>query len=164
MGVLLVVGGRLGDKFGQRKLFLIGIGGSSLASAAARLSLDSGLLIWRPASRSCQAEGAGAGVPESSSATTMAMLEARAGIGSITWASLVLAPRLTRPRNQVAAERHDGEAAWHERVREQGEAVIRALGREHRIVAARMGSDLAGKGHGGDRERADGAEPGSLPA
>ncbi len=27
MGVLLVVGGRLGDKFGQRRLFLIGMSG-----------------------------------------------------------------------------------------------------------------------------------------
>jgi MFS family permease len=31
MGVLLVVGGRLGDKFGQRRLFLIGISGFTLA-------------------------------------------------------------------------------------------------------------------------------------
>jgi len=27
MGVLLLIGGRLGDKFGQRKLFLVGMGG-----------------------------------------------------------------------------------------------------------------------------------------
>src|ERR1700748_552831 len=36
MGVLLVVGGRLGDKFGQRRLFLIGVGGFTLASGGAR--------------------------------------------------------------------------------------------------------------------------------
>lgn len=35
MGVLLVVGGRLGDKYGQRRLFLIGISGFTLASAVA---------------------------------------------------------------------------------------------------------------------------------
>lgn len=45
MGVLLVVGGRLGDKFGQRKLFLIGMTGFTLASAVAGLSPDSALLI-----------------------------------------------------------------------------------------------------------------------
>jgi len=45
MGVLLVVGGRLGDKFGQRRLFLIGITGFTLASAAAGLSPDPALLI-----------------------------------------------------------------------------------------------------------------------
>jgi EmrB/QacA subfamily drug resistance transporter len=45
MGVLLVVGGRLGDKFGQRRLFLIGIGGFTLASAVAGLSPDPTLLI-----------------------------------------------------------------------------------------------------------------------
>jgi EmrB/QacA subfamily drug resistance transporter len=45
MGVLLVVGGRLGDKFGQRRLFLTGIGGFTLASAAAGFSPDPALLI-----------------------------------------------------------------------------------------------------------------------
>jgi EmrB/QacA subfamily drug resistance transporter len=45
MGVLLVVGGRLGDKFGQRRLFLIGIGGFTLASAVAGLSPDPTLLV-----------------------------------------------------------------------------------------------------------------------
>jgi EmrB/QacA subfamily drug resistance transporter len=45
MGVLLVVGGRLGDKFGQRKLFLIGVAGFTLASALAGFSPDPALLI-----------------------------------------------------------------------------------------------------------------------
>jgi EmrB/QacA subfamily drug resistance transporter len=45
MGVLLVVGGRLGDKFGQRRLFLIGMGGFTVASAVAGLSPDPAVLI-----------------------------------------------------------------------------------------------------------------------
>ena len=45
MGVLLAVGGRLGDKFGQRRLFLIGMGGFTLASAVAGFSPDPALLI-----------------------------------------------------------------------------------------------------------------------
>ncbi|MFI5735915.1 MFS transporter [Kribbella sp. NPDC051587] len=45
MGVLLVVGGRLGDKFGQRRLFLVGLSGFTLASAIAGLSPDPTLLI-----------------------------------------------------------------------------------------------------------------------
>jgi EmrB/QacA subfamily drug resistance transporter len=45
MGVLLVVGGRLGDKFGQRRLFLIGMGGFTLASAVAGFAPDPALLI-----------------------------------------------------------------------------------------------------------------------
>ncbi|MBO1337835.1 MFS transporter [Streptomyces sp. VRA16 Mangrove soil] len=45
MGVLLVVGGRLGDKFGQRRLFLIGMTGFTLASAVCGLSPDPALLI-----------------------------------------------------------------------------------------------------------------------
>ncbi|SFE43908.1 drug resistance transporter, EmrB/QacA subfamily [Actinacidiphila alni] len=45
MGVLLVVGGRLGDKFGQRRMFLIGMGGFTLASAVAGFSPDPALLI-----------------------------------------------------------------------------------------------------------------------
>jgi len=45
MGVLMLVGGRLGDKFGQRKLFLLGMGGFTLASAVAGFSPDPVLLI-----------------------------------------------------------------------------------------------------------------------
>jgi EmrB/QacA subfamily drug resistance transporter len=45
MGVLLVIGGRLGDKFGQRRLFLIGMGGFTVASAIAGFSPDPTLLI-----------------------------------------------------------------------------------------------------------------------
>jgi EmrB/QacA subfamily drug resistance transporter len=45
MGVLLVVGGRLGDKFGQRRLFLIGMGGFTVASAVAGFSPAPALLI-----------------------------------------------------------------------------------------------------------------------
>lgn len=45
MGVLLVLGGRLGDKFGQRRLFLIGMGGFTLASAVAGFAADPTVLI-----------------------------------------------------------------------------------------------------------------------
>jgi EmrB/QacA subfamily drug resistance transporter len=45
MGVLLLVGGRLGDKFGQRRLFLIGLSGFTLASAVAGFSPDPAPLI-----------------------------------------------------------------------------------------------------------------------
>ncbi|MFG2566256.1 MFS transporter [Streptomyces sp. NPDC048567] len=45
MGVLLLIGGRLGDKFGQRRLFLIGIGGFTLASALAGFAPDPVLII-----------------------------------------------------------------------------------------------------------------------
>lgn len=45
MGVLLLVGGRLGDKFGQRRLFLLGIGGFTLASALAGFAPDPVLII-----------------------------------------------------------------------------------------------------------------------
>ncbi|MFF1823449.1 MFS transporter [Kribbella sp. NPDC058245] len=40
LGVLLVVGGRLGDRFGRRRLFLIGITGFTLASVACGLAFD----------------------------------------------------------------------------------------------------------------------------
>jgi len=45
MGVFLVVGGRLGDKYGQRKLFLIGIAGFTTASLACGLAVNSTMLI-----------------------------------------------------------------------------------------------------------------------
>jgi MFS family permease len=45
MGVLLMVGGRLGDKYGQRRLFLIEMAGFTVASAVAGLAPDPALLI-----------------------------------------------------------------------------------------------------------------------
>ena len=51
LGVLLVVGGRLGDRYGQRRLFLIGIAGFTLASVACGLSVSPAMLI---SARLCQ--------------------------------------------------------------------------------------------------------------
>lgn len=45
LGVLLVVGGRLGDRFGKRRMFLIGIAGFTLASLACGLAVDPVMLI-----------------------------------------------------------------------------------------------------------------------
>ena len=52
LGTLLVVGGRLGDKFGQRRIFLIGMTGFTLASAAAGLAPLAASVSWKRASRS----------------------------------------------------------------------------------------------------------------
>lgn len=45
LGVLLVVGGRLGDKFGRRRMFLIGLIGFTVASAACGLALGPEMFI-----------------------------------------------------------------------------------------------------------------------
>jgi EmrB/QacA subfamily drug resistance transporter len=44
-GVLLIVGGRLGDMFGRRRVFIVGIVGFTLASAACALALSPDMLI-----------------------------------------------------------------------------------------------------------------------
>ncbi len=45
LGVLLLVGGRLGDRYGARRIFLIGICGFTLASLGCGLSLNPTMLI-----------------------------------------------------------------------------------------------------------------------
>jgi EmrB/QacA subfamily drug resistance transporter len=45
LGSLLVLGGRIGDRFGQRRTFLIGMAGFVLASAVAGVSVDPVMLL-----------------------------------------------------------------------------------------------------------------------
>jgi EmrB/QacA subfamily drug resistance transporter len=45
MGVFLIIGGRLGDKYGQRKLFLIGITGFTVSSLSCGLSMNPTMII-----------------------------------------------------------------------------------------------------------------------
>jgi EmrB/QacA subfamily drug resistance transporter len=45
MGVLLVVGGRLGDRYGKKRIFLVGIAGFTVASLLCGLAADPALLI-----------------------------------------------------------------------------------------------------------------------
>jgi len=45
LGVLLVLGGRLGDKYGQRRIFLSGIAGFTLASALCAFAVSPAMLI-----------------------------------------------------------------------------------------------------------------------
>jgi EmrB/QacA subfamily drug resistance transporter len=45
MGVLLVLGGRLGDRYGKRRMFLIGIAGFTLASLGCGLAAGPAMLI-----------------------------------------------------------------------------------------------------------------------
>ncbi|MEU3458438.1 MFS transporter [Streptomyces sp. NPDC006733] len=45
LGVLLVVGGRLGDKFGRRRVFLVGLTGFTVASIACGLSFSPASII-----------------------------------------------------------------------------------------------------------------------
>lgn len=44
-GVLLIIGGRLGDRYGRRRLFVIGMAGFTLASACCGLAPGTGYLI-----------------------------------------------------------------------------------------------------------------------
>jgi EmrB/QacA subfamily drug resistance transporter len=45
MGVFLIIGGRLGDKYGQRRLFLLGIAGFTLSSLSCGLSVTPIMII-----------------------------------------------------------------------------------------------------------------------
>ncbi len=94
LGVLLIVGGRLGDRYGKRRMFLIGISGFTLASLACGLAQDPGILI---AARLVQGGFGAVLIPQGIGILTAAFSReqiprAFAAFGSVLGASAVLGP------------------------------------------------------------------------
>jgi EmrB/QacA subfamily drug resistance transporter len=53
--LLLVTGGRMGDVFGYKKIFMIGVGGFTLASLLSGVSTGTGMLVWARLLQGCMA-------------------------------------------------------------------------------------------------------------
>ena len=83
--VLLVTGGRLGDIFGRRRVFLLGVVLFALASATIGLAPSEG---WLVASRAVQGVGAALMMPGSLSILTNAFPPAERGKAIGTWAGI----------------------------------------------------------------------------
>jgi EmrB/QacA subfamily drug resistance transporter len=82
LSALLLVGGSLGDRFGRRKVFLIGIAGFAAASAACGLAGNTAELI---AARAVQGVAAALMVPGSLAILSAAFDEKRRGKAIGTW-------------------------------------------------------------------------------
>lgn len=94
LGVFLVVGGRLGDRFGQRRLFLIGMAGFTAASLACGLSVSPAMLI---VARLIQGAFGALLIPQGIGLLTAAfsreqLPRAFAAFGSVLGASAILGP------------------------------------------------------------------------
>ena len=85
LAVLLVVGGRLGDIFGRRRIFLIGVALFSLSSAAIGLAPDDTALI---VGRAIQGIGAAMMMPATLSIVTNAFPPHERGKALGTWAGV----------------------------------------------------------------------------
>ncbi len=83
--VLLVTGGRLGDIFGRRRMFLFGVVVFALSSAAIGLAPDQGLLV---AGRAVQGAGAAFMMPATLSIITNAFPPEERGKAIGTWAGV----------------------------------------------------------------------------
>ena len=83
--VFLVTGGRLGDIFGRRRLFLIGVAVFSLSSAAIGAAPDDALLV---AGRAVQGVGAALMMPATLSIVTNAFPPEERGRAIGTWAGV----------------------------------------------------------------------------
>ena len=82
LSALLLVGGSLGDRFGRRRVFLVGVGGFALASAACGLAPSPGALI---AARAVQGIAAALMVPGSLALLSASFDEKRRGRAIGTW-------------------------------------------------------------------------------
>jgi EmrB/QacA subfamily drug resistance transporter len=85
LAVLLVTGGRLGDIFGRRKIFLIGVFIFGVASAIIGLSPNGGILV---AFRAVQGVGAAFMMPATLSIITQAFPPEQRGMAIGTWAGV----------------------------------------------------------------------------
>jgi EmrB/QacA subfamily drug resistance transporter len=85
IAVLLVTGGRLGDIFGRRRLFLIGVTLFALSSMSAGLAASTGMLIG---SRVVQGIGAALMMPATLSIVTHAFPPEERGRALGTWAGI----------------------------------------------------------------------------
>jgi EmrB/QacA subfamily drug resistance transporter len=83
LGALILVGGATGDRFGRRRIFVIGIAVFTAASMACGVAPDAALLI---AARAFQGIGAAMMVPESLAIISAAFPEAERGKAIGTWA------------------------------------------------------------------------------
>src|SRR5436305_1041182 len=82
LSALLLVGGSLGDRFGRRRVFLIGAGGFALASGACGLAPNSAALI---AARAVQGIAAALMVPGRLALLSASFAEKRRGRAIGTW-------------------------------------------------------------------------------
>ena len=98
-GLMLVPAGRLGDAYGRRRLFLVGLAGFVLASAAAGAAPSVGFLI---AARLVQGLAAGCLAPQNSGADPAAVPRRRARAGPSACSAPPSASR-RRPARSSAA-------------------------------------------------------------
>jgi len=82
LSALLLVGGALGDRFGRRRVFLLGVTGFALASAGCGLAATAGLLI---AARAVQGIAAALLVPGSLALISSSFDQSRRGRAIGTW-------------------------------------------------------------------------------
>jgi EmrB/QacA subfamily drug resistance transporter len=85
LAVLLVTGGRLGDIFGRRKIFLIGVFVFGVSSAIIGVSPNGGILV---AFRAVQGVGAALMMPATLSIITQAFPAEQRGMAIGTWAGV----------------------------------------------------------------------------
>jgi EmrB/QacA subfamily drug resistance transporter len=82
LSALLLVGGSLGDRFGRRRVFLVGVAGFALASVACGFAVNTGQLI---AARAAQGIAAALLVPGSLALLSALFEEKRRGRAIGTW-------------------------------------------------------------------------------
>lgn len=98
--VLLMFGAALGDRFGRRRLFVVGVAIFTLASAGAALAPDIDALI---AARAVQGVGAAIMMPLTLTLLTAAVPAAKRGMAFGIWAPSTDSPSPPGPSSAAAS-------------------------------------------------------------